>query len=96
MFENFQVISEELVINLAWAFITVSVTTLILLANLKASLFVQLCVIMSILDVMGAMFFWGLTIDIVACTNIIIAVGLCVDFAAHVAHSFLVQRLVGS
>jgi len=37
------------------------------------------------------MFFWGLTIDIVAATNIIISVGLCVDFAAHLTHTFLKQ-----
>ena len=38
------------------------------------------------------MYFWGLTIDIVAATNIIISVGLCVDFAAHLTHSFMKQR----
>ena len=42
-------------------------------------------------DVGGAMYAWGLTIDLVASTNLIISVGLCVDFSAHIAHSFLVQ-----
>ena len=42
-------------------------------------------------DVVGFMHFWGLTIDIVAATNLIISVGLCVDFSAHIAHSFLYQ-----
>ena len=41
---------------------------------------------------MGFMHFWGLTIDVVAATNIIISVGLCVDFSAHIAHSFMHQR----
>jgi hypothetical protein len=38
------------------------------------------------------MYLWGLTIDMVACSNLIISVGLCVDFSAHVAHSFMHQR----
>jgi predicted RND superfamily exporter protein len=44
------------------------------------------------IDVGGFMYFWGLTIDIVAATNIIISVGLCVDFAAHLTHAFMKQR----
>ena len=41
------------------------------------------------------MYAWGLTIDLVASTNLIIAVGLCVDFSAHVAHSFMTQNGAG-
>jgi hypothetical protein len=44
------------------------------------------------IDVGGFMYFWGLTIDIVAATNIIISVGLCVDFAAHLTHTFMKER----
>ena len=37
------------------------------------------------------MYFWNMNIDIVAGTNIIISVGLCVDYSAHMAHSFLTK-----
>lgn len=33
---------------------------------------------------------WGLTIDLVSCIGLELAVGLCVDYAAHVGHTFLV------
>merc|ERR1712071_673009 len=33
----------------------------------------------------------GLTIDTVSCINLVLAIGLCVDYAAHVAHTFMIQ-----
>ena len=38
------------------------------------------------------MHFWGLTIDTVSCNNLIIAIGLCVDYSAHIAHRFLLEN----
>ena len=44
-----------------------------------------------IVDVGGFMHFWNLTIDTVSCNNLIIAIGLCVDYSAHIAHRFLLE-----
>lgn len=33
---------------------------------------------------------WGLTIDLVSCIGLELAAGLCVDYSAHVGHTFLV------
>lgn len=41
------------------------------------------------IDVAGMMYFWGLTIDIVSCIGLELAAGLCVDYAAHISHTFL-------
>ena len=43
------------------------------------------------MDVTGLMYFWGLTIDTVSTIVIIIAIGLSVDYASHVGHTFLVK-----
>lgn len=32
---------------------------------------------------------WGLTIDLVSCIALTLAIGLCVDYAAHVGYAFL-------
>ena len=37
------------------------------------------------------MHFCSLTIDTVSCNNLIIAIGLCVDYSAHIAHRFLLE-----
>lgn len=38
---------------------------------------------------MGFMQRWGLTIDLVSCIGLELAIGLCVDYATHVGHTFL-------
>ena len=67
-------------------------TTWLLLFNLTASLLVLGCVVLTLINVGGFIHFWGLTIDTVSCTNIIISIGLCVDYSAHIAHAFLANQ----
>nr|SVE90710.1 EOG090X0BEK [Daphnia sinensis] len=85
------VIMEELYRNLAIAMVCVFVTTFILIANLFACVLVLLCVVLTLVCVNGTMHFWGLTIDTVSCINLVLAIGLCVDYAAHVAHTFMTK-----
>ena len=87
-----QVIGWELHRNLILAIICVFLTTFILIADLGSCLLVLVTVLLNLVNVVGFMHYWGLTIDIVAATNIIISVGLCVDFSAHIAHSFMHQK----
>ena len=41
------------------------------------------------MQVAGFMHFWGLTVDVISCNTLVISIGLCVDFSAHIAHGFL-------
>ena len=43
-------------------------------------------------QVAGFMHFWDLTIDVISCNTLVISIGLCVDFSAHIAHGFLSCR----
>ncbi|KAJ8305846.1 hypothetical protein KUTeg_016391 [Tegillarca granosa] len=45
-----------------------------------------------IVDVAGCMHFWGLTIDTVTSIILILAIGLAVDYSAHIGHSFMTIR----
>merc|ERR1719192_22780 len=87
--ETDEVISEELYRNVLLAITCVFITTWLLLFNFYASLQVLGCVVLTLVNVGGFIHFWGLTIDTVSCTNIIISIGLCVDYSVHVAHAFL-------
>lgn len=35
------------------------------------------------------MHLWGLSINIVSCINLVIAIGLAVDYSAHIGHCFM-------
>lgn len=43
-------------------------------------------------NVLGFMHFWGLTIDVVSSIIVIISIGLCVDYSAHIASTFLSSK----
>ena len=79
---------------MASATICVFITTLFLLNSVITSLTVIFCVILSLVDVAGFMHFWGVTIDTVSCINLVIAIGLCVDYSAHIAHRFNEEKAV--
>lgn len=90
--ETDEVISHELYRNIGLAAACVFGTTLFLITDLVASTLVMFCVLLSLVHVGGFMHFWGLTIDTVTCVNLIIAIGLCVDYSAHIAHRFMTVR----
>ena len=88
----FQVIKTELFRNIGLSMACVFVTMLLLLADIWGSVLTMICVVMSLIDVMGYMQAWGLTIDVVSSVIVIISIGLCVDYSAHIAHAFLTSK----
>jgi len=90
--ETDEVIAEEIYRNIAVAVVCVFFTTLLFICNLRGALLIISCVLLTLVNVGGFMHFWGLTIDTVSCNNLIIAIGLCVDYSAHVTHRFLVEK----
>lgn len=90
--ETDKIIEKELYYNMGLAMMVVFIVTLILIANLTTSMMVLLCVVMTLIDVGALMHWWGLTIDTVSCIDIVLAIGLCVDYAAHIGHTFMTKR----
>ena len=86
-----KVIAFELMRNLVLAIVCVFMITFILLSNFVAASLVLMCVLFSLIDVIGFLHFWGMTIDVLSCSNIVMSVGLCVDYSAHIAHAYLVS-----
>ncbi|XP_043686569.1 NPC1-like intracellular cholesterol transporter 1 isoform X1 [Vespula pensylvanica] len=84
-----KLIAQEVLRNIILALICVMATTAILIAEPQTCFWILLCVLLTLLNVCGFMYFWGLTIDIVSCIGLELAVGLSVDYAAHIAHAFL-------
>ena len=74
---------------MALAFLCIMATTLALLSNVIGCVEVLFSVVLSMINVSGMMHFWGLTIETISCTNLIICIGICVDSAAHITHEFL-------
>ncbi|XP_057299716.1 patched domain-containing protein 3-like isoform X2 [Hydractinia symbiolongicarpus] len=90
--ETNKIISTELIRNLALAGIIVFLVTLFLIANLWVSLLVVTCVVFTLINIAGYMHFWGLTVDTVTTIQLILAIGLSVDYSAHIGHGFMASR----
>jgi hypothetical protein len=39
--------------------------------------------------IIGFLYLWDVTIDIVSCINVVISVLLCVDYSVHIAHAYI-------
>ena len=90
-FENWEevgTIDDELWKNLGICFAVVVVIVFILIPKPRVAIFVILAIVMSIVDILGFLYFWDITISGVSTIFVLISVGLAVDYAAHIAHMF--------
>lgn len=84
-----EIIDAEVLRNIILALICVMISTSVLITHVQICFWVFVCVLITLINVSGFMFIWGLTIDLVSCIALQLAVGLCVDYAAHVGHTFV-------
>ncbi len=89
--EAFKIIEQELFQNIILCLVAVLFITTLLIGHPGCSGLVFVCVAMTVLDILGCMYFWGLFIDNVSTIQTVIAIGLCVDYAAHVGHCFMLK-----
>ena len=43
------------------------------------------------MDLVGMLWIWGLEVNAITCINLVMAVGLVVDYSAHIIHNFTIQ-----
>ncbi|XP_067028540.1 patched domain-containing protein 3-like isoform X3 [Acropora muricata] len=87
--ETNKIITVELIHNMTYTMIAVFLVTLVVLANLWTCLTVVTCVGFTLVNITGTMYFWSLSVDIVTAIILVLAVGLSVDYASHIGHSFM-------
>ena len=66
------------------------VVILIITASFQATILVAFCVLLVDMFLSALIFFWGLTFNPLVVINIVIAIGLSVDYSAHISHSYLI------
>lgn len=74
--------------NLGLEVLTIGLITITLLRNIKGSIWVICCILFTVIDLLGSMYFLGLTIEIASSIMIMLCAGLAVDYAAHVGLEF--------
>lgn len=70
------------------AIILIFVTASVLLGKLKTALLLSLVVVMIIIDIGACMVWFNISLNAVSLVNLVICVGLAVEFCVHIARSF--------
>ncbi|GLI67802.1 hypothetical protein VaNZ11_012090 [Volvox africanus] len=89
--DGFRTIAFSTVTNVIIAGAAVFLVTMILLADVVASLIVGTMVVLSDVGVFGFMHYANLQFNSVTCIVLVLAVGIAVDYSAHVMRAFLVS-----
>ncbi|PNF38055.1 hypothetical protein B7P43_G02357 [Cryptotermes secundus] len=89
-----KIIGDELLRNLGLTICAVAIVTLILIQHLQTTFWVICCVIFTVVDLVGSMYWLDLTIEISSSIMILLCAGLAVDYSAHIGNEF--TRLQGT
>lgn len=89
--EGFKVIKKELFLNVGLAILAVAIIVFFTVASPMTSFLITFNVAACIIEILGFMYALGIVIDSVSVINMVLAVGLSVDYSAHVGHCFMVK-----
>ncbi|CAN0203161.1 unnamed protein product [Ascophyllum nodosum] len=90
--EQFLVIYDELIINFILALAAVAVLSLLILGKIGVIALVCFTVAMIDVELLGFVYHYGLEVNGITVIQLIMAVGLVVDYTAHIMHYFLHQN----
>ena len=89
IFEQF----EQVVPNTLQAFIIATESMYLITLIFIPDLLSAVCIILSMFSIMigmiGCMHVWGLTLSSITMIEVIMSVGFCIDFSAHLTHAFI-------
>jgi predicted RND superfamily exporter protein len=89
-FDGLMVVDKETIQNVIVACVCVFIVSLIMLGDVLAAGLVLSMIGLADICILGYMSHWNLDFNSVTAINLVLAVGLAVDYSAHIAHSFLV------
>ncbi len=68
---------------------SVLVVTALFLGSWRSGIIVTGVVALTVVNVMGVMGLWGVSLNAISLVNLVISLGIAVEFCAHVARSFM-------
>ncbi|CAO3578186.1 unnamed protein product [Absidia cylindrospora] len=90
-FEQYGQIIKMAVELLGLAMVAIFVITSALLGSLRSGTIVMVVVFMILTNVIGTMALWGISLNAVSLVNLVICVGISVEFCCHIARAFMVS-----
>ncbi|KAB0803649.1 hypothetical protein PPYR_00619 [Photinus pyralis] len=96
-YEQYLDIWPTVLTSLGYSLLAVFVVILIIsIFDIFASFTIILTVLMIIVHMGGLMYIWNITLNAVSLVNLVMAVGISVEFCGHIVHSFVHSKRKGS
>uniref|UniRef100_A0A8D2IHB5 NPC1 like intracellular cholesterol transporter 1 n=1 Tax=Urocitellus parryii TaxID=9999 RepID=A0A8D2IHB5_UROPR len=91
-YEQYLTVLPEGVFALALCFLPTFIVCYLLLGlDIRSGLLNLLCIIMILSDTIGFMALWGISYNAVSLINLVMAVGMSVEFVSHITRSFAIS-----
>ncbi|KAK0066303.1 Niemann-Pick C1 protein [Biomphalaria pfeifferi] len=93
-YEQYLTIVMDAILNMVYCLAAILVITFILLGfDLYSSIVVVLTIVMILVDLMGMMHLWGIDLNALSLVNLIMAIGISVEFCSHIIRAFAISVL---
>ncbi|XP_039275354.1 NPC intracellular cholesterol transporter 1 isoform X4 [Nilaparvata lugens] len=88
-YEQYLTMWEDTIRSIGISLLSVFLVTLLLMGiDLWSSAIVLITISMIVIDIGGLMYFWNISLNAVSLVNLVMAVGISVEFCSHIIHSF--------
>jgi Niemann-Pick C1 protein len=88
-FDQYEHIISVSIQVLSLALVAILAITSILLGSWRTGATVTAVCALAVVDVMGIMGFWGISLNAISLVNLVISLGIAVEFCSHVARAFM-------
>eukprot|EP01027_Heterolobosea_sp_BB2_P010363 GEZU01015213.1.p1 GENE.GEZU01015213.1~~GEZU01015213.1.p1 ORF type:complete len:937 (+),score=186.59 GEZU01015213.1:272-3082(+) len=91
-FAQYLYLTDVAAINILVALGAVIFTTLLMLASPISSLYILICIVMIDVDLLAIMGLWDVYFNSLSVVNLVMAIGISVEFCVHITKAFLVAQ----
>lgn len=85
-YEHVESIAVELI---ALGIIAIAIITSVLLGSWRTGGVVTFTCLLAVINVMGVMGYWGVSLNAISLVNLVISLGIAVEFCSHIARAFM-------
>ena len=89
-YETYKVLLEESILSIGLSLVAVAAVVFMITGSLPVTFLVVLSVVLVDYFLIALIYYWDLTFNTIIIVNIVIAIGLAVDYSAHIAHTYLI------
>ncbi|XP_042237076.1 NPC intracellular cholesterol transporter 1-like [Homarus americanus] len=87
-YEQYLTMWHDALVSLSISICSVFIVMFVLTFDIISSLIILVTICMIIVDMMGMMYWWNISLNAISLVNLVMAVGISVEFCSHVTHAF--------